>query len=45
MGGVGRCVVENVGLGDDELDVEGGTGPMTMGIQTEGGSEDINDVD
>lgn len=48
IGGVGRCVVvdgedvEDVGGGEDEAD---GTEPITMGIQTEGGKEEINEVD
>jgi hypothetical protein len=47
IGGVGRWLV-----GDDDDDdagggeeLEDGTEPITMGIQTEGGKDEINDVD
>ena len=45
MGGVGIC-----GMAEDDpdggcADAEEGTGPMIMGMHTEGGREDMNEVD
>lgn len=41
MGGVGRWVVD-----DAEFAIaEGGAWPITMGIHTEGGRDEINEVD
>jgi hypothetical protein len=49
IGGVGRWDVDVDGDdagGGEELEEElGGTEPITMGIQTEGGNDEINDVD
>ena len=55
IGGVGRCCVEvddgvvivEVGAGEVELGLEEeeGTGPIMIGMQTEGGREDIKDAD
>lgn len=43
MGGVGKC-----GITEDDADVgceEAGTEPMIMGMQTEGGREEMKEVD
>jgi hypothetical protein len=51
IGGVGRWLVveggddDDIGGGEELDDGVGGTEPITMGIQTEGGRDEINDVD
>lgn len=48
IGGVGRWLVgddDDIGGGEELVDGVGGTEPITMGIQTEGGRDEMNDVD
>lgn len=46
MGGVGRCAADEEDVeGSCEEELDDGTGPIMIGMQTEGGRDEIKEAD